>query len=95
MEYIGGGVVFAGGATTGCKNVLALTVSFDSFEEGPASRDPGDSGEGMLSFMVVADGTLESGMKDDADECSERELLVRATVDSSEPADDTVGDDLL
>lgn len=62
MEYIGGGVVVPGGDTTGCKNVGALTVSVDSFEEGPASRDPGDSGEGMLSFMAVVDGTLGSGV---------------------------------
>jgi hypothetical protein len=62
MEYIGGGVVVAGGDTTGCRNVPALTVSLDSFEEGPASRDPGDSGEGILSFMVVGDATLGSGI---------------------------------
>jgi len=95
MEYIGGGVVLAGGDTTGCKNVPALTVSLDSFEEGPASRDPGDSGEGMLSFILVVDDTLGSGMYEDADERSERELPVRAAADSSDPADDTVGDDLL
>jgi len=61
MEYIDGGVVVAGGDTTGCRNVPALTVSLDSFEEGPASRDPGDNGEGMLSFIVVWEGTLGSG----------------------------------
>jgi hypothetical protein len=94
MENIGGGVVFAGGDTTGCKKELCLTVTEESFESGPVSLDPGDSGEGILSFIVVVEGTDGSGMYDDAEERSESVLLVRATADSSEPAEETVGEPL-
>ena len=48
------------------------------------SVDPGDKGfsdeadpsVGMLSFMAVVDGTVESGTNDDAEERSDRVLLV-------------------
>jgi hypothetical protein len=61
IENIGGGVVLAGGDTTGCKKELCFMVTEESFESGPVSLDPGDSGEGMLSFIVVVEGTDGSG----------------------------------
>ena len=48
----------------------------------------------MLSFIDVVEDIDKSGTYDEAEERSEIELLVRATPDNSEPADDTVGEAL-
>ena len=58
---MGGGVVVTGGDTAGCKYKLCFTVAWESFESGPESLDPGDRGEGMLSFIDVVEDIDKSG----------------------------------
>ena len=60
MEYMGGGVVVLGGEMTGCSRVEGLMVEEESVDPGE-SFAPGDSGDGMLSFMDVVEGTEGSG----------------------------------
>lgn len=51
----------------------------------------------MFNFMEVVDDTEGSGLKDEAEERSERVLPVRAATeaaDNSDPAEETVGDPL-
>ena len=50
-----------GGDTAGCKYVFCVMVAWESFESGPESLDPGDKGEGILSFIDVLDDTGKSG----------------------------------
>ncbi len=94
IENIGGGVVVVGGETTGCKDTpAAIRVLLESTDPGDKGLSAaGDPLDGIFNFIAVVAGTVESGTKDDTEDRSERELADFAAADSSEPADETVGE---
>lgn len=95
---MGGGAGLEGGDTAGRRDEVGLAVSVESVDAGDSELvNEVDWPAGMFNFIDVVDDIEGSGLKDEAEERSERVLPVRAAIeaaDSSDPAEETVGDPL-